>query len=165
MAGLIFPTRVLSKTRTHNIEMRSNEEGSKVWFDPIGIFIQPGDSIRWVIRENVHTVTAYHPDNDGHSLRIPTQAKAWNSNYLVEPGEAFEIKLSVPGVYDYYCEPHEEAGMVGRIVVGEISGPGSLAFNYFAKASPLPDWQRVPDDARKAFPSAEEIMQQKIIRL
>ena len=34
------------------------------------------------------------------------------------PGEAFEVMLTEPGVYDYYCVPHEHAGMVGRIVVG-----------------------------------------------
>ena len=37
------------------------------------------------------------------------------------PGESFEVELTEPGVYDYFCIPHEHAGMVGRIVVG---GPG-----------------------------------------
>ena len=38
------------------------------------------------------------------------------------PGESFAVELTEPGVYDYYCIPHEHAGMVGRIVVG---GPGA----------------------------------------
>ena len=28
------------------------------------------------------------------------------------------MTFTVEGVYDYYCVPHEHAGMVGRIVVG-----------------------------------------------
>jgi hypothetical protein len=35
------------------------------------------------------------------------------------------------GVYDYFCKPHEAAGMVGRIVVGNPgSGPGTRPFNH-----------------------------------
>lgn len=38
----------------------------------------------------------------------------------------FERVFAVPGVYDYFCKPHELAGMAGRIVVGEPGdGPGT----------------------------------------
>ena len=162
MAGLIFPSELYAQPKTHIINMNSDPDGAKVWFDPIGLFIQPGERIRWVIKNNVHTVCAYHPDNDNHSLRIPKNALPWNSGYLVEPGEIFEAVLNVPGVYDYYCEPHEEAGMVGRIVVGKISGPGARPFNYFEKMQP--QWEPVPMNAQQALPSAEEISRKKIIR-
>ena len=48
---------------------------------------------------------------------FPTAAKPWNSDYLL-PDETFSVTLTEKGVYDYYCVPHEHAGMVGRIVVG-----------------------------------------------
>ncbi len=32
------------------------------------------------------------------------------------------MTLTVPGVYDYFCIPHEMAGMLGRIVV---ASPGT----------------------------------------
>ena len=72
---------------------------------------------------NSHTTTAFHPQNRQHSLRIPADAKPWNSDYLL-PNETFTVTLTVPGVYDYFCIPHELAGMVGRIVV---SDPGAAA--------------------------------------
>lgn len=168
MAGLISPNllgEAIAAPKTHIIHMDSDEDGAKVWFDPIGLFIRPGDSVRWIIKNNVHTVTSYHPDNENHALRIPHEAKSWNSDYLVEPGDNFEITLDVPGVYDYYCEPHEEAGMVGRIVVGEISGPGALPYDYFETLKPAPDWQAVPVEARKMFPDARVIMDRKVVRL
>ena len=43
------------------IAMRSDTAGSTVWFDPIGVLVAPGATIRWVVKENVHTTTAYHP--------------------------------------------------------------------------------------------------------
>ena len=143
LAGLNMPRAAFAAPQTHTITMESDPLGTKVWFDPIGLHVHPGDTIRWVLRSNVHTVAAYHPAN-GHALRIPPSATPWDSGYLVNPGEQFETTLSVPGVYDYYCEPHEAAGMVGRIVVG--SGVASA------------QWADVPIAARTAFPAVEDIV-------
>jgi hypothetical protein len=51
-------------------------------------------------------------------------------------GLSFEVTLTVEGVYDYYCTTHEMAGMVGRIIVGQPSGPGTLLFDYFKNDAP-----------------------------
>ena len=34
------------------------------------------------------------------------------------------LRFTVTGVYDYFCIPHEEAGMVGRIIVGSPTSAG-----------------------------------------
>jgi len=65
-----------------------------------------------------------------HSLRIPEAAQLWDSKYLL-PAHTFEITLTMGGVYDYFCLPHEIAGMVGRIIVGKAAGPATLPFDYF----------------------------------
>jgi plastocyanin len=140
------------------IEMRSDANGSRVWFDPIGLFVEPGTTVRWIVRENVHTTTAYHPRNDHHSLRIPERARSWDSGVLVNPGDHFEVTLTVPGVYDYFCAPHESAGMVGRIVVGNSGGPGSEPFDYWVGKKGTSDWRHVPAQARNAFPSVSRII-------
>jgi len=103
------------------IVMQGKGDGAHVWFDPAGLLVKPGAIVRWTNREtgNVHTTTAYAPQNFDRPLRIPAGARPWNSDYLM-PGETFEVTLTVPGVYDFYCIPHEHAGMVGRIVVGEV---------------------------------------------
>jgi plastocyanin len=143
------------------IEMRSDPLGSHVWFDPIGLYVEPGTTVRWITRENVHTTTAYHPRNDKHSLRIPKGAKPWDSGFLVHPGDAFDVTLTVPGVYDYYCMPHEGAGMVGRIIVGAALGPGAEAFDYWVGKPGTDGWRRVPDAARGEFPSVERILAER----
>ena len=63
------------------------------------------------------------------------------------------VTLTVPGVYDYFCAPHEVAGMVGRIIVGRPGGPGT--------AAPGED---VPPAAQAAFPSVQRIMAEGIVR-
>ncbi|HEX7126519.1 MAG TPA: plastocyanin/azurin family copper-binding protein [Thermodesulfobacteriota bacterium] len=90
--------------------MTGDASGARVWFDPAELTISPGTTVRWVVERHVHTTTAY-PD------RIPAGATPWDSGYLVNPGDRFEITLVVPGTYHYFCRPHEAAGMVGRITV------------------------------------------------
>jgi plastocyanin len=165
LVALAVPARVRpALADIIEIRLRSDPLGTHVWFDPIGVLIEPGQTVRWVNEANVHTSTAYHPTNDGHALRIPETAEPWDSGYLVEPGDAFEVTLPVPGVYDYFCAPHEAAGMVGRIIVGRPGGPGTLPFDYFEGDPATRDWRPVPKAAQAAFPSVEAIMIERLVR-
>lgn len=148
------------------IRMKSDALGSKVWFDPIGLLIEPGDTIRWVLEESVHSTTAYHPANANHPLRIPEQAEPWDSGILTRQGQTFEVTLTVPGVYDYFCLPHEAGGMVGRIVVGEPGeGPGTRPFDQVPVRPDAEEWRPVPEAARKAFPPVDRIVREKVVRI
>lgn len=145
---------------TVEVRMMQTSAG-KTWFDPVGVHIAPGDTVRWVQVNGFHSTTAYHPSNDNHELRIPATAKPWDSDILLgaypERGSTFEHVFTVPGVYDYFCKPHEMAGMVGRIVVGDPGdGPGTKPSGYASDER----WASVPEVARKAFPSVEEIVKQ-----
>jgi plastocyanin len=144
------------------IHMRSDPEGGHVGFDPVGLLIRRDQRVRWVCDANVHTTAAYHPANERHPLRIPSRAEPWASDYLL-PGETFEVVLTVEGVYDYFCAPHEHAGMVGRIIVGRPGGPGSLPFDYFKGSPAGRDWLDVPPEARAVFPAIAEIMTRRAI--
>jgi plastocyanin len=152
------------RARVHEVRMEMSKDGTRAYFDPIGIHIQPGDTIRWVQISGYHSTTAYHPANGNHELRIPENAKPWDSDVLVvelpAKGSSFERVFHHEGVYDYFCKPHEAAGMVGRIVVGNPgSGPGARPFNY----SPKGKWNPIPLAAQKQFPSIEEIITKSVI--
>jgi plastocyanin len=166
LAGLAFPpTRLLrAAIAPEVIEMRSDAAGAHVWFDPVGLHIAPGTTVRWIVRQNVHTTTAYHPRNDHHSLRIPQRAAPWDSGFLVHPGAHFDVTLVEPGVYDYFCAPHEAAGMVGRIVVGKPVGPGGEPFDYWVGKPGTEDWRTVPDAARAVLPAVQRILAERRIR-
>ena len=154
LAGLARPQHPLADEPIE-IRMQGNADGSHVWFDPIGVLIQPGRTIRWVNLDsgNSHTATAYHPQNFEHPLRIPEGATPWNSDYLL-PNESFSVTLDVEGIYDFFCVPHEHAGMVGRIIVGRPINPPA---NEVSSSG-------IPEEARLAFPSVEEIMNRGVVR-
>ncbi|EIM29817.1 plastocyanin/azurin family copper-binding protein [Microvirga lotononidis] len=159
LAGLALPRLPLAAEAVE-IQMQGNADGSQVWFNPIGLRIKPGQTIRWVNLDpgNSHTATAYHPKNFERPLRIPEGAEPWNSDYLL-PNESFSVTLKDEGVYDFFCVPHEHAGMVGRIIVGEPdrssidSGPAQAAGG-----------EPIPEIALRAFPSVDEIMRRGIVR-
>ncbi|TVQ40790.1 MAG: hypothetical protein EA403_00335 [Spirochaetaceae bacterium] len=123
----------------------------KNYNDPIGLHVEPGTTIRFVNRSGMHSSTAYHPDN-GRENRIPDGAQAWDSGLLARRNESFEVTLTVEGVYDYFCIPHEAMGHVGRIVVGDP--------NAFA-ARPA---DGLPQAVRDALPSVDQIMANHVVR-
>ena len=164
-AAVALP-RVVQAAGPVEIQMLSSPRGEEVWFDPIGVRIEPGQTVRWIMASpgNPHTTTAYHPRNANHSLRIPETAAPWDSGFLVKPRDTFEVTLTVEGVYDYFCLPHEAAGMVGRIVVGRPGGPGALPFEYFAGRPTTNAWIPVPEAARAAFPTVAAIVADGVVR-
>lgn len=134
------------------IAMGGRADGSHVWFDPIGLLVPPGTMLRWTNRDsgNSHTATAYHPSIFGRQARIPAGAEPFDSDYLL-PGESFSVTLNVPGIYDFYCQPHEHAGMVGRIIVGE---PGPV----YPDVEPDKGLEGLPDIALANLPAIDAIM-------
>jgi plastocyanin len=164
LVGLPLLANATAAEPVAEIALRSDRDGARVWFDPVGLLVAPGTTVRWTVRENVHTATAYHPANGNRSRRIPDGAAPWDSGYLVSPGDSFSVTLTVPGVYDYFCEPHEHGGMVGRIIVGHPAGPGTRPFDYFQNRDPAPDWLPVPEAARRIFPAVVDIMETGVVR-
>src|SRR3954447_26347910 len=164
--GLLLAAPALRRARAApsvaEVRLRSDPDGARVGFDPIGLRVAPGTTVRWVLEANVHTATAYHPDHDRHPLRIPEGAKPWDSGYLVDPGQEFEVTLTVEGVYDYFCAPHEMAGMVGRIIIGRPGGPGARPPDDAAYARQ--GWRAIPPAAKAAFPSINAMMTKGVVR-
>lgn len=136
LAGLAGPV-VARATGPVEIRMLSSPRGEHAWFDPIGVRVEAGQRVRWIMASpgNPHTTTAYPPRNGGHSLRIPEGAEPWDSGFLVNPRDTFEARLTVEGVYDYFCLPHEAGGMVGRIVVGPSRRAGRAAVRLLRRRS------------------------------
>ena len=157
LAVLLARTADAAADDVLEIGMQGDADGSHVWFDPAGLRVRPGQTVRWTNRDkgNSHTVTAYHPDFE-RPLRIPGTAAPFDSDYLL-PGESFSAVFSVEGVYDYYCVPHEHAGMVGRIVVGRPAAEE-------AGASAAVDLTPLPEAALNGFPSIDEILARGMVR-
>lgn len=127
------------------IEMKTDNKGS--YFDPKGLVVEPGTTVRFVNTSGTHSTAAYHPDNGDRPLRIPDGADPWKSKLFTDTDAVFEHTFETEGVYDIYCAPHEMLGMVGRIVVGEPQGGP-------ATESPTD----IPPAAKESLPAVETVV-------
>ena len=143
--------------------MLARNEALGIWYiDPLGVLIEPGQTVRW---RNVHwgaTVTAYHPDNGNRELRIPEGAEPFDSGILGdEVRKTFEWRFEREGTYDYCSREQEVLGMVGRIVVGRPGGPGENPLGYGARQGRAPVYKQAIQVLEHA--SSREIMNRKKI--
>ncbi|MDS0280123.1 plastocyanin/azurin family copper-binding protein [Halomicroarcula sp. S1AR25-4] len=95
-------------------------------FDPAEVTIDPGQQVTWVNESGVpHTASAYEeaiPNEASYfasggyeseqAVRQSTSARGF-----LERGETYSYTFDVTGTYQYFCLPHEESGMVGRVIV------------------------------------------------
>lgn len=109
------------------VEMKTDGEGN--YFDPVGLYLIPGDSVTFITKSGNHSAMAYHKGNIyAEANRIPKDAAAWGSKVL-QKGKSYEHTFEAVGTHGYYCIPHKTLGMLGRIIVEKPSGPaeGSMS--------------------------------------
>lgn len=96
-------------------------------FTPAEVTIQAGETVTWVNVNGWHNVVSY--DTDGKNNPLFTSGDPdfteWQYSYT----------FTEAGVYDYYCLPHESAGMTGTITV---QSPTALGMNGFDGKQTLP---------------------------
>jgi len=93
-------------TKIRNYEVRMVKDHK---FDPAEIEIQVGDTITWINQTGAaHTAT---PDMNGD---FPSQSVA---------GGKFSPRVPFPkeAIISYHCIPHQDAGMVGKIIVKKVA--------------------------------------------
>ncbi|GAB3032681.1 cupredoxin domain-containing protein [Natronobiforma cellulositropha] len=106
-----------------NTVPREGEEVPEFFFEPTGLFVEPGETVQVTLSTPHHSVTAYHPAQ-GVQQRVPDGVPPFSSPVL--PAGAYWLyTFETPGVYDVHCGPHELFGHVARLVVGEATGPGA----------------------------------------
>jgi len=86
-----------------DISMGSN---GNLIFDPSDVTIDSGDTI--------HFVNNMLPP---HNIIVEGRADLSRESLMFNPGESQDIKFTDAGDYDFFCGPHQGAGMVGKIHV------------------------------------------------
>ena len=117
LSSLILALAVVSQCAfadEASIKTEFSIKGLATAWDPLVLFIQPGDMVQF-------TNMIGH-DTETYEGMIPEGAKPWKSQ-LGEEG--FAVTLDVEGAYIYKCNPHVSLGMIGAIVVGPIT-PANL---------------------------------------
>jgi plastocyanin len=130
--------------------------GGDFVFEPVGLRLEAGARLTWLNMGDFHTATAFHPVNDELlsaeiPRRIPEGAEPWHSGMLgLDAGSEFAHVFRLPGVYDYFCQPHYSFGMVGRIVVDPAGDGGEEPAGYPAS--------ELNEASREAMPPVSRIL-------
>lgn len=98
---------------THEIKMLDFGDSGSMVFEPAYLYVEPGDTVRFVATTKGHNTRSYI---------VPKGAKSWTSKL----DESFEITLQQEGIYPYFCPPHLMMGMVGVIQVGRATNLAEL---------------------------------------
>ncbi len=96
----------VSAAQAKTVEVKLGTDAGMLAFEPSTVNISTGDSVKFVNNK----LAPHNAVFEGHDeLSHPDLAFA--------PGESWEETFSAAGTYNYYCEPHRGAGMVGKVVV------------------------------------------------
>ncbi len=96
----------VTSAQAKTVEVKLGTDAGMLAFEPSTVNISAGDSIKFVNNK----LAPHNAVFDGHEeLSHPDLAFA--------PGESWEETFSAAGTYDFYCEPHRGAGMVGKVIV------------------------------------------------
>ena len=86
-----------------DITMGSN---GNLIFDPSEVTISAGDT--------VHFVNGMLPP---HNIIVEGRADLSRESLMFNPGESQDIIFADAGDYDFFCGPHQGAGMIGHLHV------------------------------------------------
>ena len=94
------------------IEMlnKAPDSNERQVFDPPVVQVEPGTEIVFQATDKGH-------NSEANKDMIPEGVEPWKGKI----NEEISITLDTPGVYGYHCTPHQLAGMVGLILVGEVT--------------------------------------------
>jgi plastocyanin len=81
-------------------------------FEPPELTIQAGDSVRWTVVSGTHSATARDRSFDSAALAA---------------GASFERRFEQPGVFRYFCTPHDFMRASVTVLPGRTYGPFTLA--------------------------------------
>lgn len=120
-ASTTAPAPVTGKTVTVN--MIGDAKGYR--FEPSSIQLARGDGVKFVnVSGGPHNVTFSTdsmPSGAAKTLQqnMPNTTAPLMGPLMVAPNEAYTIAFTgaIPGVYHFYCTPHQALGMKGTITV------------------------------------------------
>lgn len=89
-------------------------------FAPAEIAVRPGTTVRWEWESGDHSI----------AVRDQPTASEWNgtpgpASELYGAEYSYEHTFTTLGSYEYYCKPHDAAGMTGAVVVTENPESGT----------------------------------------
>jgi pseudoazurin len=98
--------------KVHEVQMlnKASDSNERNVFEPAVLRAMPGDTIRFIPTDRGHNSVS-------NEDMLPEGGESWEGSI----NEEVDVTLETDGVYGYYCTPHRTTGMVGLILVGEVT--------------------------------------------
>lgn len=96
----------ISSVNAATVEVKLGTDAGMLAFEPNSVSIKAGDTVKFVNNK----LAPHNAVFEGHDEYSHTDL-AFN------PGESWEQTFSEAGTFEFYCEPHRGAGMVGEVIV------------------------------------------------
>ena len=110
---LVMATSAFAESRTVEMWNKDPEDKKrKMVFSEEIVAIEAGESVTWLATDKGHNVEMIDGP-DGYKL--PKKSKI---------SKDVTITFDTPGVYVYVCTPHATMGMIGMIIVGDLTQEG-----------------------------------------
>ncbi|WP_019505408.1 plastocyanin [Pleurocapsa sp. PCC 7319] len=88
------------------VEVKMGSDNGMLKFVPETVTIKAGETVKWANNKM-----------SPHNVVFENDADKSHKNLVFSPGEGYETTFNESGEYNYYCEPHRGAGMVGKVIV------------------------------------------------
>ena len=113
--GLLMAMATSAFAESATVEMWNKDPDDskrKMVFSQEIVTIEPGESVTWLATDKGHNVQMIDgPDG----VKLPKKSKL---------SKDVTLTFDEPGVYVYVCTPHASMGMIGIVVVGELTQEG-----------------------------------------
>ncbi len=137
---MAITTITLSICSLANAADHTIKAGARAFETPI-LYMGAGDKVAFTNMNSHNAVSV-----EG---MIPDGAKP----FAGAMGENISLTLDIPGIYSYVCQPHIGFGMVGVIVVGDISADDLAAYKQKAMDTLQGPYRRLLGKINKIKPT------------
>eukprot|EP01026_Neomeris_dumetosa_P019338 TRINITY_DN177_c1_g1_i4.p2 TRINITY_DN177_c1_g1~~TRINITY_DN177_c1_g1_i4.p2 ORF type:complete len:156 (-),score=24.15 TRINITY_DN177_c1_g1_i4:125-592(-) len=113
-AGVIGAASTAIAFQANALDIKMGADDGSLVFVPAKASVKSGETITWINNKGFpHNIIF---DEDEVPSGVDADAIS-QEEYLNAPGETHVVKLTTAGTYNYYCQPHQGAGMAGSITV------------------------------------------------
>eukprot|EP00670_Eutreptiella_braarudii_P005769 CAMPEP_0174286338 /NCGR_PEP_ID=MMETSP0809-20121228/11484_1 /TAXON_ID=73025 ORGANISM="Eutreptiella gymnastica-like, Strain CCMP1594" /NCGR_SAMPLE_ID=MMETSP0809 /ASSEMBLY_ACC=CAM_ASM_000658 /LENGTH=239 /DNA_ID=CAMNT_0015382365 /DNA_START=44 /DNA_END=763 /DNA_ORIENTATION=- len=105
---------LLSATPALAADVKLGGDSGQLAFVPSSVTISAGESVTWTNNAGFPHNIVFDEDEIPEGVNA---AALSHEDYLNAKGDQVSTTFNTPGEYSYYCEPHQGAGMQGKVIV------------------------------------------------
>eukprot|EP01026_Neomeris_dumetosa_P019336 TRINITY_DN177_c1_g1_i2.p1 TRINITY_DN177_c1_g1~~TRINITY_DN177_c1_g1_i2.p1 ORF type:complete len:156 (-),score=26.10 TRINITY_DN177_c1_g1_i2:8-475(-) len=112
--GTIGVTSLALAFQASALDIKMGADDGSLVFVPAKATVKSGETITWINNKGFPHNIIFDEDEVPEGVDADALSQ---EEYLNAPGETHVVKLTTAGTYNYYCQPHQGAGMAGAITV------------------------------------------------